>query len=62
MNDAERIRKLLEHNKTGQSGWRKVLATASGSYSKSLALKNLSRLAAARIELLSQLQTTDLPK
>lgn len=60
MNDVDRIQKLLATNKNGQSGWRKVLTTASGSYSRSLAEKNLSRLVADRVILLSQLYAINL--
>lgn len=60
MNDVDRIQKLLSRNKTGQSGWRKVLANAPGSYSRSLAEKNLNRLVAARVLLLSQLYAINL--
>ena len=60
MNDIDRIQKLLATNKNGQSGWRKVLSKSTGSHSRSLAEKNLSRLVADRITLLSQLHSINL--
>ena len=60
MNEIEHIRKLLADNKVGEKGWRKALATSAGSYSRTLAEKNLSRLAASREVLLTQLNAVDL--
>lgn len=54
MNDADHLRKLLADIKTGEKGWRKALATAEGSFSRTLAEKNLLRLAALRQTLLGQ--------
>jgi hypothetical protein len=58
MNEVDHIRKLLQDTKASEKGWRKVLATAEGSYSRTLAEKNLSRLAALRENLLGQLKQT----
>lgn len=57
MNEVERIRKLLADTKAGEKGWRKVLASAEGSHSRTLAQNNLSRLAALRVTLVSELNT-----
>ena len=59
MNEIDRIRKLLLDTKAGEKGWRKVLAKAEGSYSRTLAENNLSRLAALHETLLGQLQIAD---
>jgi hypothetical protein len=55
MNEVDHIRKLLADNKAGEKGWRKVLSTAEGSFSRKLAEQNLIRLEASRETLLSQL-------
>jgi hypothetical protein len=55
MNEVDRIRKLLADNKAGEKGWRKVLSTAEGSFSRKLAEQNLIRLEASRETLLRQL-------
>ncbi len=55
MNEVDHIRKLLADNKAGEKGWRKVLSTAEGSFSRKLAEQNLLRLEASRETLLSQL-------
>lgn len=60
MNEVEHIRKLLADNKLGEKGWRKALATSEGSYSKTLAENNLTRLAALREVLLGRLSATGL--
>lgn len=59
MNEVERMRKLLADTKAGEKGWRKALATAEGSFSRTLAEKNLIRLAALRQTLLDQLTAVD---
>ena len=59
MNDIDHIRKSLANVKTGEKGWRKVLATAEGSFSRKLAEENLRRLAALRLTLLNQLDAVD---
>ncbi len=59
MNEVARIQKLLLETKAGEKGWRKVLAHAEGSYSRTLAEKNLSRLTALRETLLNQLHLVD---
>ena len=56
MTEVDRIQKLLRETKAGEKGWRKVLVRAEGSYSRTLAEKNLSRLAALHEALLSQLR------
>ena len=56
MNEVDRIRKLLADANAGEQGWRKVWTTAEGSFSRALAEKNLSRLAALRENLLGQLK------
>ena len=55
MNEVERIRKLIADNKAGEKGWRKVLSTAEGSFSRKLAEENLRRLEASHQTLVSQL-------
>jgi hypothetical protein len=55
MTEVDRIRKQLAETHAGEQGWRRVLTTAAGSFSRTLAEKNLSRLAALREKLLSQL-------
>lgn len=62
MNEIERIRKLLADTKAGEKGWRKALASAEGSHSRSLAEKNLSRLSDLRQTLVDQLESMDLPQ
>ncbi len=62
MNEIERIRKLLADTKAGEKGWRKTLAAAEGSYSRTLAEKNLSRLSALHRTLIDQLEAMDLPQ
>ena len=59
MNDIDHIRKSLASVKTGEKGWRKVLATAEGSFSRKLAEENLRRLAALRLTLLNQLAAVE---
>ncbi len=59
MDKVDQIRKLLLETKAGEKGWRKVLARAEGSYSRTLAEKNLSRLAALHETLLNQLHPVD---
>ncbi len=60
MNEVDHIRKLLAETNAGEQGWRKVLTTAEGSFSRSLAEKNLTRLADLREKLLSQLNEATL--
>ena len=55
MNEVDRLRKLLAEANAGEQGWRKVLTTAEGSFSRALAEKNLHRLAALREKLLHEL-------
>jgi hypothetical protein len=55
MNEVDHIRKLLADTKAGEKGWRKVLATSAGSFSRKQAEDNLRRLAALHETLLSQL-------
>ena len=55
MNEVDRIRKLLTETNAGEQGWRKVLTTAEGSFSRALAEKNLNRLAVLREKLLNEL-------
>jgi hypothetical protein len=55
MNEVERIQKSLADTLAGEKGWRKALAAAEGSHSRTLAKKNLSRLAALRVTLLNEL-------
>lgn len=55
MNEIEHVRKLLAVTKAGEKGWRRSLTAAEGSFSRTLAEKNLSRLAALREKLLLQL-------
>ena len=57
MNEIDRIRKQIAETHAGEQGWRRVLTTAEGSFSRTLAQKNLSRLAALRKTLLNQLKT-----
>lgn len=59
MNEVDRIRKLLADTKAGEKGWRKALTATEGSFSRTLAQKNLSRLAALRETLLTQLSAAD---
>ncbi len=59
MNEVDRIRKLLRETKAGEKGWQKVLTRAEGSYSRTLAEKNLVRLAALRETLVNQLRLVD---
>jgi hypothetical protein len=59
MNEVDHLRKLLADTEAGEKGWRKALTSAQGSFSRTLAEKNLSRLAAARETLLSQLNATN---
>ena len=59
MNEVDRIRKLLRETKAGEKGWQKVLTHAEGSYSRTLAEKNLSILTALREMLVNQLRLVD---
>lgn len=59
MNEIDRIRKSLADTKAGEKGWRKVLTAAEGSFSRTLAEKNLSRLADLREMLLDQLSAAN---
>ncbi len=59
MNEIDRIQKLLRETRAGEKGWQKVLTHAEGSYSRTLAEKNLSRLAALHETLLGQLRIAD---
>ena len=59
MSEIDHIRKLLADTIAGEKGWRKSLASAEGSYSRTLAETNLSRLASLRQTLLGQLTATN---
>ena len=61
MNENDRIQKLLNDVKNGEKGWRKVLTTAEGSFSRKLAQENLLRLDQVRENLLNQLNTLNTP-
>ena len=60
MNEIDRIRKQIAETHAGEQGWRRVLTTAEGSFSRTLAEKNLSRLAALREKLLNELKEAKL--
>lgn len=65
MNENDHIQKLITDVKNGEKGWRKVLATAEGSFSRKLAQENLLRLDALHETLLLQLNalnTTPIPQ
>ena len=61
MNENDHIQKLLNDVKNGEKGWRKVLATAEGSFSRKLAQENLLRLDNLRETLLDQLNALNAP-
>ena len=56
MTDDVKLKKTLEKITTSENGWRRVLATAEGSFSRELASKNLLRLDAERKSLLAEIE------
>jgi hypothetical protein len=59
MNKIPNLQKSLAQINASEKGWRKVLATAEGSYSRSFATEQLRRLEAQRNSLLSQQENID---
>jgi hypothetical protein len=59
MNKTPDVQKSLAQISANEKGWRKVLATAEGSYSRSFATEQLRRLEAQRNSLISQQENTD---
>ena len=56
MNKIPDLQKALAQISANEKGWRKVLATAEGSYSRSFASEQLRRLEVRRSSLLGQRQ------
>lgn len=56
MNEEEKRQKTLAKINDSENGWKKVLATAEGSFSRNLASENLRRLAAERQSLLNEIK------
>lgn len=54
MNKTPDLQKSLAQITANEKGWRKVLATAEGSYSRSFATEQLRRLEALRSSLLAE--------
>ena len=57
MSNDEKLQKSLAKISDSENGWKKVLATAEGSFSRNLASKNLLRLADERKSLLEEAKT-----
>lgn len=53
------IKKLLSKISSNENGWRKMLTTSEGSFSRDLAKKNLERLEEERQQLLNQLTSLE---
>lgn len=60
MNEDEKRQKTLAKINDSENGWKKVLATAEGSFSRNLASENLRRLDAERKSLLNQIKAASL--
>ncbi|MEP7293307.1 MAG: hypothetical protein ABI835_16095 [Chloroflexota bacterium] len=57
MSNDDKLQKTLAKINDSEAGWKKVLATAPGSFSRNLASENLRRLTELRATLLAEAQT-----
>lgn len=57
MSDNEKLQKTLAKINDSEAGWKKVLETAAGSFSRNLASENLQRLDALRKSLIDEAKT-----